>query len=144
MANDSLPPNQRRFFLTIVLGGIGAVLAVAAGWPVFRFLSPRSDDGDQKQVEIPRFKVEVGGAYFFTYHGHPAVVLQKSNGNFIALSAVCTPLGCIVKWYTDKGEFICPCHGGRFSPDGAVLGGPPPKPLESYQVVVVGDQLRIG
>jgi cytochrome b6-f complex iron-sulfur subunit len=143
MANDSLPPNQRRFFLTIVLGGINAVLAVAAGWPVFRFLSPRSGGGNQKQVEIPRSKVDVGGAYFFTNHGRPAVVLQKSAGDFVALSAVCTHLGCIVKWSPDKGEFICPCHGGRFSNDGVVLGGPPPKPLESIPVVLAGDLLRI-
>ncbi|OHB29925.1 MAG: cytochrome B6 [Desulfuromonadaceae bacterium GWC2_58_13] len=144
MANDSLPPNQRRFFLTIVLGGISAVLSVAAGWPVFRFLSPASGGGEVKPVEMPRAKIDVGGAQFFTYHGSPAVVLQKSAGEFVAFSAVCTHLGCIVKWIPDKEEFLCPCHAGRFSTDGAVLGGPPPKPLKSIPVVLAGDLLRIG
>ena len=144
MANDSLPPKQRRFFLTIVLGGLTAALAAAAGWPIFRFLSPGSGSGVEKAVEVPRSKVEIGGAYFFTYQGHPAVVLEPSAGKYVALTAVCTHLGCIIKWYPDQNKFICPCHGGQFSNDGAVLKGPPPKPLESYPVTIAGDQLRIG
>lgn len=144
MANDRLPPNQRRFFLTILLGGIGAVLAVAAGWPVFRFLSPGSGGAEVETVEIPRASVDVGGAHFLTYRGRPAVVLQKAAGEFVAFSAVCTHLGCIVKWIPDQGELLCPCHAGRFSTDGTVLGGPPPKPLEPIPVVLAGDLLRIG
>jgi nitrite reductase/ring-hydroxylating ferredoxin subunit len=52
----------------------------------------------------------------------------------VALSAVCTHLGCVVAWQDQAGEFLCPCHGGRFSADGQVLGGPPPKPLETLLV----------
>ena len=141
---DSLPPNQRRFFLTLILGGFSAALAVAAGWPVFRFLSLDSGGTDDEIVEIPRDSVDVGGAAFLTYRGRPVVVLQKSAGEFAAFSAVCTHLGCIVKWVPDQGELLCPCHAGRFSTDGAVLGGPPPKPLEPIPLVLAGDLLRIG
>ncbi len=144
MVNDSLPPNQRRFFLTIILGGLSTALAVVAGWPLFRFLSPDTGGADVEIVEIPRASVDVGGAHFLTYRGRPVVVLQKSAGEFAAFSAVCTHLGCIVKWVSDPGEFLCPCHAGRFSTDGAVLGGPPPKPLEPIPVVLAGDLLRIG
>ncbi len=144
MGNDSLPPNQRRFFLTIILGGLSAVLAAFAGWSVFRFLSPSHGGAEVESVELPRASVEVGGAHFITYRGRPVVVLQKSAGEFVAFSAVCTHLGCIVKWVPDSGEFLCPCHAGRFSTDGAVLGGPPPKPLEPIPVVLAGDLLRIG
>lgn len=144
MAHDTLPPGQRRVFLTILLGGLSAILAAVAGWPIFRFLAPSGGAAETKTVEVPRSKVDVGGAYFLTYQGRPAVVLQKSAGEFAAFSAVCTHLGCIVKWLPDPGEFHCPCHGGRFSTDGAVLGGPPPKPLEVIPVVLAGDLLRIG
>ena len=144
MAHTDLPPNQRRFFLTVTLGGLGAVLAVAAGWPVFRFLAPGTKTAKAATVEIPRNSINVGEAHFFTYRERPAVLLRKGTDQFIALSAVCTHLGCIVQWKPDQNEFLCPCHGGRFSTDGAVLGGPPPKPLESIPVVVAGDLLRIG
>ena len=47
----------------------------------------------------------------------------------IVLSAKCSHLGCTVGWDKEKGEFVCPCHGGRFGDDGAVLSGPPPTGL---------------
>jgi cytochrome b6-f complex iron-sulfur subunit len=72
------------------------------------------------------------------------VALQPSTGQFTALTAVCTHLGCIVKWMPKEDYFLCPCHGGRFSPQGAVLRGPPRLPLETYPVSVQGDQLVIG
>jgi len=144
MENDRIPPERRRFFLTIMLGGIGAALAAAAGWPVWQYLAPRKGKGEGETLTIARDQVPVGGAHFFTFRGHPAVVLQEKAGEFIALTAVCTHLGCIVKWLPEKEEFECPCHGGRFSPAGKVLGGPPPKPLESYPVSVQADSIVIG
>ncbi|GAB6082536.1 Rieske (2Fe-2S) protein [Desulfuromonas carbonis] len=144
MDNLEVSPARRRFFLTVILGGVGAVLAGAAGWPQFRFLSPSKGEGEGGKTTIGRDKVPVGGAHFFNFHGHPAVVVQPQPGQFIALTAVCTHLGCIVKWEVDKGDFLCPCHGGRYSPDGQVTAGPPPKPLESYAVQIQGDQLLVG
>jgi len=93
---------------------------------------------------VARGEVGVGKAHFFNFHGRPAVVLQLKPGDFSAFSAVCTHLGCIVKWVVEKQEFLCPCHAGRYSAEGAVLSGPPPKPLESLPVAVEGDQVLIG
>lgn len=137
-------PPQRRTFLFIMLGGLGALIGAASAWPVFRFLAPSDVDSDGDQVFVPRGDVVSGKAYFFQYRGKPAVVMQPSPGNFVALSAVCTHLGCVVAWQEQAGEFLCPCHAGRFSANGQVLSGPPPKPLESFVVELVGDQLRIG
>lgn len=47
-----------------------------------------------------------------------------------ALSATCTHLGCQVQWVPKEKKFRCPCHGGVYGPDGAVLSGPPPRPLD--------------
>ncbi len=135
---------QRRTFLGILLGGVAVILAGAFAWPIFRFLSPLEGGGEGSQVRVSKEQVKVGGAHFFDFQGRPAVLLQPSAGNFIALSAVCTHLGCIVKWVDDKGEFLCPCHGGRFSTEGTVLGGPPPKALETYIVNVEDTDLMVG
>ena len=138
------PPAQRRTFLLIIAAGLGGLLAAAAGWPLLRFLAPVAGAGEGDLVTVPRGTVKAGAAHFFQYRGKPAVVLQPRAGEYLALSAVCTHLGCVVQWQESKGEFLCPCHGGRFAPTGAVLAGPPPRPLESLPVVVDGDQLRIG
>ncbi len=53
--------------------------------------------------------------------------------NVRALSATCTHLGCRVRWDAGGKKFKCPCHGGTYSADGKVLGGPPPRPLTPLQ-----------
>jgi cytochrome b6-f complex iron-sulfur subunit len=144
MESKRIPLPRRRFFLMVLLGGIGATLGAAGLWPVWRYLSPQAVEGERAQVAIPRARVEVGQAHFFQFRGHPAVVLQRSPGVFFAFSAICTHLGCIVQWLPEKGEFLCPCHAGRFAGDGKVLGGPPPKPLQPIPVALAGDDLLVG
>jgi len=135
---------QRRTFLGILLGGVGVVLTGVFAWPIFRFLAPRDTGGAGAQVRVKKNLIKVGGAHFFDFQGRPAVLLQPRAGSFVALSAVCTHLGCIVKWVNDKGEFLCPCHGGRFSAEGLVLGGPPPKALTTYSVKIEDTDLVVG
>jgi len=135
---------ERRTFLGVLLGGFSVALGAAFGWPVFKFLAPREGAEGDQQVKIARDQDAIGGAHFFSYQCRPAVLLQPEAGQFVALSAVCTHLGCIVKWVSDKGEFLCPCHGGQFSTSGQVLGGPPPKPLENYPVEVVDQDIMVG
>lgn len=144
MPNRKTSPSHRRLFLTAGLGAIGAALAAAAGWPLWRFLAPSAGPGEQVRVTLERAKVPLGGAHFFDFGGRPAVVLQIAPGQFNALSAVCTHLGCIVQWQEKAKELLCPCHAGRFAPDGRVLGGPPPRALEQLPVAVSGDKLLIG
>jgi len=136
--------SSRRTFLSLILGGLGAAFAAASAYPLWRFLRPKVDDGSGQQVTLKREELLYNDATFITFRGRPAVVLQTSPGQYVALSAVCTHLGCIVKWQAEKGEFVCPCHGGRFSTQGEVLAGPPPKPLEILPIRIDGDQLIVG
>jgi cytochrome b6-f complex iron-sulfur subunit len=136
--------SSRRKFLATCLAGIGVTAAGLASYPVYKYLSPQLTDSEKGRVTIPRAQIGAGQAHFFQYQGHPAVVLQKAPGVFVAFSAICTHLGCIVKWLPEKGEFLCPCHAGRYASDGKVLGGPPPKPLRTIPVALSGDNLLIG
>ena len=61
------------------------------------------------------------------------IVVRERDG-FVAYSAVCTHLGCLVRWDGAKQEFLCPCHAAVFDRHGAVVSGPPPAPLPSYDV----------
>lgn len=144
MSENPATATERRTFLGILLAAIGAFAAGAFGWSLFRFLSPVERREDDSQVRFSRNLVAVGGSHFFAFQGRPAVVIQPRAGEFVALSAVCTHLGCIIKWLDDSQEFLCPCHAGRFAPSGQVLGGPPPRALDSYRVTLDGDDLLIG
>lgn len=83
-----------------------------------------------------------------------AALIQFSNGNllvdrtaqdtFNALSAICTHQGCLITNY-DSGnkQFVCPCHGSKFSSTGQVVQGPAPRDLGKYQTQFNGTQLNI-
>jgi menaquinol-cytochrome c reductase iron-sulfur subunit len=38
---------------------------------------------------------------------------------------------------------MCPCHGGVYYADGNVAGGPPPKPLNRYEVRIFNNEVQI-
>jgi glycine/D-amino acid oxidase-like deaminating enzyme/nitrite reductase/ring-hydroxylating ferredoxin subunit len=49
---------------------------------------------------------------------------RDETGALHERSAVCTHLGCVVQWNSSEKSWDCPCHGSRFSINGAVLNGP--------------------
>ena len=61
----------------------------------------------------------------------------------IGLSNICTHLGCRVRWATDEQQYLCPCHIGIFAKDGTVVSGPPPRPLDSYDLRVEDGQIQV-
>lgn len=144
MSDLNVNTPQRRKFLAVLLGLVGAGLAGISAWPVLRYLSPQAIEGDAIKVAIAKTLVKPGEVHFFNFHGQPAVVLQPRPGRIVAFSAVCTHLGCVIQWQAKKGEFLCPCHAGRFGIDGKVLGGPPPKPLKEFPVTLEDDQILVG
>lgn len=134
----------RRKFIGICLGGIAVSGAVAVGYPVFRYLAPLHKENSAGKVVIPEQEIPEGGARFFEYAGSAAVLVRKRGGDLIAFSAVCTHLGCIVQWVREKQEFLCPCHAGHYSAEGAVISGPPPKPLIKLPFAVADGAITVG
>jgi menaquinol-cytochrome c reductase iron-sulfur subunit len=70
-------------------------------------------------------------------------VLTENGRDFIAMSNICTHLACRVRWVADQEQFFCPCHNAVFAKDGSVISGPPPRPLDRYEVKVEQDQIFI-
>jgi menaquinol-cytochrome c reductase iron-sulfur subunit len=70
-------------------------------------------------------------------------VTKDSSGQLIVLSSVCPHLGCTVPWDNDKREFICPCHGGTYAPDGRRISGPSLRGMDSLETTVEDGQLLV-
>jgi Rieske Fe-S protein len=70
--------------------------------------------------------------------------LVVSGKGLTAFSPVCTHLGCYVNWDNNRKEFLCPCHGGRYSIEGAVIAGPPPKPLVRLPHKIEAGKIYLG
>lgn len=136
--------SSRRTFLGSALAALAAVLASAAAYPVWRYLAPRRVERTAAKVTIPVRELPEGEARFFEYGGAAAVVVHQRGGGLVALSAVCTHLGCIVQWEKERQEFLCPCHAGRYAANGTVTGGPPPRPLPRLPFTVADGIITIG
>jgi len=56
-------------------------------------------------------------------------VYRAEDGQLHKRSAVCTHMGCIVRFNSLEKTWDCPCHGSRFSTDGDPINAPALKPL---------------
>ncbi|HEV3254125.1 MAG TPA: ubiquinol-cytochrome c reductase iron-sulfur subunit [Candidatus Acidoferrales bacterium] len=70
-------------------------------------------------------------------------VIKDAAGRLTVLSSVCPHLGCSIPWVADKNEFVCPCHVGRFAPDGRLLGGPPPRGMDLLESRIQNGVLQV-
>ncbi len=70
-------------------------------------------------------------------------VLTEDGRNYMALSNICTHLGCRVRWIADRQQFLSPCHNGVFDKNGYVVSGPPPRPLDEFVTKIEDGNLYI-
>jgi Rieske Fe-S protein len=68
---------------------------------------------------------------------------SAAESGLAALSTTCTHLGCGVSWDAARRQFLCPCHGGVYGPGGAVVSGPPPRPLARLPLVLSGGRVQL-
>jgi cytochrome b6-f complex iron-sulfur subunit len=69
------------------------------------------------------------------------VWVYKNEGKLVALSNICTHLGCIPTWLPAELKFKCPCHGSGYYPNGINFEGPAPRPLERYNISLTPEGL---
>jgi glycine/D-amino acid oxidase-like deaminating enzyme/nitrite reductase/ring-hydroxylating ferredoxin subunit len=74
--------------------------------------------------------VAPGDGKIVRVNGRRLAVHRRDDGSLVARSAVCTHLGCVVRWNSAARTWDCPCHGSRFTTDGDVLAGPAERPLD--------------
>ena len=136
---------NRRKFVNWFLGG--SILGTAASllYPLVRYLiPPRQAEAAAKRVAAAKVgELAPNSAKLFRFGSTPAILIQTAGGELRAFSAVCTHLTCTVDYESDTGTLFCPCHNGRFDLAGNVLSGPPPRPLDIYDVEVSGEDIFV-
>jgi Rieske Fe-S protein len=152
------PVMDRKSFVKIVTASLGSIMAAIVGLPVIQyFISPAlgktiGDDWislgslDNYPIGIPtlfNFTITKVNGWERSSHSYGAFVLRKEDQDPIVFSDVCTHLSCRVNWNEEISEFYCPCHAAIFDKNGEVVSGPPPRPLDRYEIRLDGDQLFI-
>jgi glycine/D-amino acid oxidase-like deaminating enzyme/nitrite reductase/ring-hydroxylating ferredoxin subunit len=78
--------------------------------------------------------LEPGDSAILKVDGESFATYRSPEGELFAVSPICTHMGCKVHWNAVETSWDCPCHGSRFSPDGAVVEGPAVAPLKRKYV----------
>lgn len=150
MKTNETNPSRRNFLHTI--GAASVVLSGAAvGFQTIRSLVP-----DVLSEPAQRFKIGLPSQLpeGVTFLEDRKLYIFREGKSFHAISAACTHLGCTVKHtklnqpreveigdetVTIDAEFLCPCHGSKYYPDGTNYAGPAPRPLRSYKLELSPD-----
>lgn len=139
---------NRRTFLQWLLGGGFAALAAAILYPVFRFLiPPKTVEANVSQVKLPFTRADIEAEpqkyKIFKFGRTLGIIFIAPDGQLDALSAICTHLSCTVQYRPDWEVIWCACHNGKYDLNGKNISGPPPRPLQKYNVNIVNDAIIV-
>ncbi|MDI6770251.1 MAG: ubiquinol-cytochrome c reductase iron-sulfur subunit [Anaerolineales bacterium] len=147
---------SRRDFIKLTTVALGSLMGAVIGLPAIGYLVDPALKAGGKEAWIPLGpleKFEVGkptpvtfirskvNGWEKTANSYGVFVLRKSDAptDVMVLSNRCTHLSCRVNWKEEQQAYLCPCHDAAFDINGAVLGGPPPRPLDKY----AGENLKV-
>jgi Rieske Fe-S protein len=139
------PSLPRRRFAEILLGTGFLATAVAFIYPVLRYLIPpkASDLGSDSVVAGRVGELKPNSGKIFRFGSRPGLLIRTVSGEYRAMSATCTHLSCTVQYRDDLHEVWCACHNGMYDLNGRNISGPPPRPLQTFDVQVRGDEIYV-
>lgn len=136
--------NRRNFLNTLLgLGGVGGVLSVF--YPILSFMiPPKSAEPKVNSVKAGLItEMPANSSKIIKFGRKPVILIKTEDNQLKALSAGCTHLDCIVQYKTDTKQILCACHNGIYDLNGRNVSGPPPRPLEVFEVKVIKDEIVI-
>ena len=137
------PP--RRNFLDFLLGTSALATVGAIVYPIIRFMVPPQivESAENSVVAAKITEIPPNSGKIFKFGNKPGILVRTAAGELKAFSATCTHLDCIVQYRDDTKQIWCACHNGHYNLSGKNIGGPPPRPLEEFQVNTRGDDVVV-
>jgi Rieske Fe-S protein len=135
----------RRRFLDYLLGASTVATLGAIVYPIIRFMSPPQviESTESSVVAAKLNEVPVNSGKIFKFGSKPGILVRTDSGELKAFSAICTHLDCIVQYQPETKQIWCACHNGHYNLNGKNIAGPPPRPLEEFNVNTRGDEIVV-
>jgi cytochrome b6-f complex iron-sulfur subunit len=133
---------SRRRLITYAWIGAAALAVGELIIGTLAFLWPRRKGGKAEAVFIAGKVADFKKGDVVPFRKEKAFIV-RTEGGFLAISAVCPHLRCIVNWNEIQKKFECPCHGAKFNQMGEVLEGPPPRPLDIFKLQIVAEKVVV-
>lgn len=108
-----------------IKGALGTYVAHNATYPYHLLMDRLRED----RLTSPE-SLTVGDGKVLRVDGRRVACHRGDDGTLYKVDAVCTHMGCLVRWNGAERTWDCPCHGSRFTHEGTVIGGPAEEPLE--------------
>ena len=146
------PPN-RRDFLYIATGVVGAVGVGALMWPLIDEMNPDQSIVAEASIEVDLAPIQEGQILTVKWRGGPVFIRHRTakeiaeaeavqlselrdpqadkdrvqKPEWLIVIGVCTHLGCIPFGHDGKYDgWFCHCHGSMFDTSGRIRQGPAP------------------
>ncbi len=146
----------RRDFIHVLSGGVGAVAAGAAVWPLIDQMNPSADVLALSTTEVDLSQIAVGQSITVIWRKQPVFIRHRTEKEileaeevpmdelkdpqrdqdrvqkpeWLIMVGICTHFGCIP--IGERGDFdgwFCPCHGSHYDTSGRIRKGPAPRNL---------------
>lgn len=155
----SVGNTSRRSFLGVLLAVGSALVGALLAVPVLRFalfplirrttdvklspLGPVSDFASLSEPEMRTIDIEQIDGWRKAVSQKAVYVTKDRSGKLLVLTSICPHLGCTVPWKKERNQFVCPCHGGTFLPDGTRVSGPSLRGMDALDISVQDGQLFV-
>ena len=155
--SDSIHPDmERRDFLYVATGAVGAVGAAFAVWPLIDQMNPDKSVLALASSQIDISPIAVGQSITIKWRGKPVFIRHRTpkeiaeaektplsdlrdpekdqdrvkKAEWLIMVGICTHLGCVpLGQRGDYDGWFCPCHGSHYDTSGRIRKGPAPKNL---------------
>lgn len=140
---DPVKPGRR--WINVLLGSGVLASIVAFLYPALDYILPPpvAESTSRFVVAAKAGELKNNTGKIFKFGSEPALLVRTAEGEYRAFSAVCTHLSCTVQYRPDLREIWCACHNGLYDLEGRNVSGPPPRPLEKYEVHVQGEDVVV-
>jgi Rieske Fe-S protein len=135
----------RRNFLNIFIGGVSFSFLSTIIFPIIKYLIPPKSP----EVTPSNFLAGVVGELknssgkIFRFGNKPGILINAPTGELKTFSAVCTHLECTVQYRDDLQHIWCACHNGHYDLNGRNISGPPPGPLEKFNLNIKNNEIFV-
>jgi Rieske Fe-S protein len=139
--SDTTAPISRRKFCGACIASCASLATLATACGEGSPTGPSATDLNviQGQFANARVRVTTTGTALATVGGAARVesnaglflVSRTGDATFTVIDGVCTHEGCTITGATTT-EYVCPCHGSRYTRTGQVQAGPARANLRQY------------
>jgi len=134
----------RRKLLGFLFGSGVTASLISFFYPILRFvLPPLSGELDADTVAAKANELAPNTSKIFRMGNRPGLLVRLADGSYRAYEAVCTHLNCTVQYRDREHDIWCACHNGVYNLNGGVVSGPPPRPLEQFEVHIRGQEIVV-